>query len=212
MMKNKDIENTIENRGSEMKLHEYLKKVANLWLLNRGCFITGSEIFIPRSRQATSGLKRLLFYRKYKQFIDVCGIGIIYKSQWEREFGNESDEHYRTIIVRGIEIKTSRSDYFNGFVRSGCNYNYILTPKDLLKISELPPKLGLIEYEKDKFSCIKGENNPFRFKGLRVVKKPKMQPVLDKDLKLITYLVGRKVRPILIESLFNNFSNLLKIL
>lgn len=188
-----------------MKLHEYLKKIANLWLLNRGCFITGSEIFIPRSR-IKDLRKRIHEYRKYKQFIDVCGIGIIYKSQWEREFGNEPDEHYKPIIVRGIEIKTSRSDYFNGFVRSGCNYNYILTPKDLLKISELPKKLGLIEYDKDKFSCIKGENNPFRFKGLRVVKKPKMQSILDKDLKYISHLIGRKIRPILIESLFKNFN------
>lgn len=190
-----------------IRLHEYLKKVAVLWLLNRRCYIVGTEIYIPRSSQIQSGLKRLLFYQKYKQYIDACGVGIQYRSQWKREFGDTKAE-YKLIIVRGIEVKTSRSDYFNGFVQSGCNYNYLLTPKGLLKKAEVPLKVGLIEYEKDKFSCIKGENNPFRFKGLRVVKKPTMQPVSERDLKFITSDIGRKTTPILIESLFNKFNNI----
>lgn len=194
-----------------MRLHEYLKKVAILWLLNRRCYIVGTEIYIPRSDINWREKKYSIMIQKhlYKQYIDACGIGIQYRSQWKREFTDDAHEHYKLVIVRGIEVKTSRSDYHNGFVQSGCNYNYLLTPKGLLKKAEVPLKVGLIEYEANKFSCIKGENNPFRFKGLRVVKKPKMQPVSEKDIIYITSEIGRKVTPILIESLFNKFNNII---
>lgn len=196
-----------------MNLHEYLKRAAVLWLLNRRCYIAGTEIYIPRSARLIAGLdkestqEQISRHKKYKQFIDACGVGIQYISQWEREFGGKPKE-YNRVIIRGIEVKTSRSDYHNGFVRSGCNYNYLLTPKGLLKKTEIPQKMGLIEYEENKFSCDKAWNNPFQFKGLRVVKRPVKQDLSDKDFKMITFEIGRKMRPILIETLFDKFNTL----
>jgi len=197
-----------------MNLHEYLKRAAVLWLLNRRCYIAGTEIYIPRSARLNAGMEQdrelieTVKLKKYKQFIDACGIGIQYRSQWRLEFTQDNAEDYKSVVIRGIEVKTSRSDYRNGFVASGCNYNYLLTPKGLLKKTEIPQKMGLIEYDKDKFSCSKAWNNPFQFKGLRVVKKPSKQIVPEKDFKMITSEVGRKMRPILIETLFDKFNTL----
>ena len=82
-------------------------------------------------------------------------------------------------ILRGIEVKVSRSDFKNGFICSGCNYNYVLTPMRVLAQYEVPSGVGLIEYNKHKFSCelhSLDESNTtrrtLRLSGVRVVKKP----------------------------------------
>jgi hypothetical protein len=82
-------------------------------------------------------------------------------------------------IIRGIEVKVSRSDFRNGFICSGCNYHYILAPMRMLAPYEIPKGVGLIEYNKYKFSCeakTEKESSPygraFNIKGVRVVKKP----------------------------------------
>jgi len=75
-------------------------------------------------------------------------------------------------ILRGIEVKVSRGDFRNGFVCSGCNYNYLLTPMRLVAPYEVPKGVGLIEYNKYKISCELTEEDTFRFEGLRVVKRP----------------------------------------
>ena len=122
--------------------------------------------------------------------IDVCGVGLKYlsgrkKSRQSRkefkelEIRNIDDYSFGYNILRGVEVKVSRSDFKNGFIYSGCNYNYVFTPMRLLARYEVPSGVGLIEFNKHKFSCdldSVDESNPtrrtFRLKGVRVVKKP----------------------------------------
>lgn len=103
-------------------------------------------------------------------------------------------------ILRGIEVKVSRSDFKNGFICSGCNYNYILTPMRLLAQYEVPSGVGLIEYNKHKFSCELGsvyKSNParrtFRLKGVKIVKKPvyKTVPQFQIDNAISSILLGQ---------------------
>jgi hypothetical protein len=121
--------------------------------------------------------------------VDVCGVGLKYlpygKTSFKQgdyediELKNPQRYDYGCNVLRGIEVKISRSDYRNGFICTGCNYHYLLTPMRLVAQHEIPKGVGLIEFNKYKFSCeleTEHMNDPrrraFRFKGLRVVKRP----------------------------------------
>jgi hypothetical protein len=85
-------------------------------------------------------------------------------------------------ILKGIEVKVSRNDFKNGFICSGCNYHYILSPMRLIAPHEIPKGIGLLEYNKYKFSFKSNpqlenypQSNPFQIKGLRLVKKPRFR-------------------------------------
>jgi hypothetical protein len=122
--------------------------------------------------------------------LDVCGVGLKYlsgkqKSRESREefkdleLGNLSNYEFGYNILRGIEVKVSRSDYKNGFICSGCNYNYVLAPMRMVAQYEVPSGVGLIEYNKHKFSCklspvneTQPHRRKFKLKGIRVVKNP----------------------------------------
>lgn len=122
--------------------------------------------------------------------IDVCGVGLKY-FPYGRKGMSQQDEfqdlelkdprryEYGYNILRGIEVKISRSDFRNGFICSGCNYNYVLAPMRMIAPYEVPKRVGLIEYNKYKFTCElnveeaeKAGRRAFSFKGLRVVKRP----------------------------------------
>jgi hypothetical protein len=122
-----------------------------------------------------------------KKVIDVIGVGIKY-FLWTRrkiqdelydDFALETPEQYEIgyNILRGIEVKVSKSDFKNGFICTGTNYNYVLAPTKLISPSLLPKGVGLIEYNRYKFDVTENdlEENPamrpFKIKGLRVLKR-----------------------------------------
>jgi hypothetical protein len=121
-----------------------------------------------------------------KKVIDVLGVGIRYAKPRK----NTNCPHYHIKnpdkylfgynVLRGIEVKISRSDYSNGFNVTGCNYNYLLTPMNLVSPSVIPRDLGLIEYNRYKFECDLIQDDaphtkPFKIKGVKVVKRPKFR-------------------------------------
>jgi hypothetical protein len=126
--------------------------------------------------------------------IDTLGVGIKYFSSNRlikeldrcRNFYLPEIRKYEfgENILRGIEVKVSRSDFKNGFICTGCNYHYVLSPMRLIAPYEIPEGIGLIEYNKYKFSArlnqqleMYPESRPFQIKGLRLVKKPRFQHV-----------------------------------
>lgn len=153
------------------------------FLLNQGCHLVGTEIKLNNF-----GLKRYSDLDNHT-IIDVCGVGLKYLPQGKKriqqeglinfELRDDNKYEYGYNILRGIEVKVSRPDFRNGFVCSGCNYHYILTPMRLVAPHEVPKGIGLIEFNKYKFSCklnvVESKNRvkrPFLIKGLRVIKKP----------------------------------------
>ena len=83
-----------------------------------------------------------------KKVIDVVGIGLKHLPLKRVRFKNGEYDHfhipdYRRYecafnVLRGIEVKVSRSDFKNGFICTSCNYNYVLTPMKLVSPSIIP--------------------------------------------------------------------------
>ena len=161
--------------------HHYLKQVGTLWLYNQMCHMVDTEVKLNQL-----GLLRYLELDN-KKVIDVVGVGLKYFS-WSRrkiqdefydDFELDNPEQYDIgyNILRGIEVKVSKSDFKNGFICTGTNYNYVLAPSKLISPSLLPKGVGLIEYNKYKFDVAENDleetlaSRPYKIKGLKVVKR-----------------------------------------
>ena len=165
----------------ESSEHNYLKDIALLWLLNQGCFMVDKEVGLSQV-----GLRRYTDLDT-KMVIDALGVGMRYNRLTGRAEGSEDfdptalrDLEAGECVLRGVEVKVSRSDFRAGFACSGCNYHYVLTPLRLLTPSEVPRGVGLIEYNKHKFTCeYNGDNTerPYRISGLRVLRRAKYRQV-----------------------------------
>ena len=98
----------------------------------------------------------------------------------DRNFTAYSETHYwgsrnksiidvlgmtRKFEVYGVEAKASLSDYRNGFCAC-MPYTYIICPKDVIPIEEIPPYIGLIYVDIPNFHVV-GYGN---IHGLEVVK------------------------------------------
>ena len=161
--------------------HQYLKQIGKLWLYNQMCHLVDTEVKLNQL-----GLLRYLELDN-KQVIDAVGVGLKY-FPWSRrkiqdelhdDFELETPEQYEIgyNILRGIEVKVSKSDFKNGFICTGTNYNYVLTPMRLISPSVLPRGVGLIEYNRYKFDVTENDleekpmSRPFNITGLQVVKR-----------------------------------------
>ena len=123
-----------------------------------------------------------------KKVIDVGGIGLKHLPLKRVRFKNGEYDHFNLPdhrryecafnVLRGIEVKVSRSDFRNGFICTSCNYNYVLTPMKLVSPSIIPKGVGLIEYNKYKFKVEVNEerevlnDRPFKIHGLKIIKRP----------------------------------------
>ena len=137
------------------------------FLLNQGCFLVDTEV--PLSR---TGRTHELDDRRV---VDVCGVGERFfeadralLTDYAKPLGGRHE--VRRNVLRGVEVKVSRSDFRSGFCCSGCNYNYLLAPMRMVSPWELPRGVGLVEYNRYKFSVGLTEGR-FAFGGLRVVRK-----------------------------------------
>jgi hypothetical protein len=156
--------------------HKHLKNIAVLWLLNQNCFLADTEISLSQV-----GLRRYTEFDN-KTVIDAVGAGLRFRAENGKAEGSDdfdptslAGSEAGECILRGIEVKVTRSDFRAGFACSGCNYHYILTPLRLLAPSEVPRGVGLIEYNKHKWSCEPADahsNRPYKITGLRVLKHP----------------------------------------
>ena len=177
-----------------------MKSVGKAFLVNQGCYLVDSEVRVGQLGLHPFGDKET------HVVIDVCGIGL---KAFSLTRGQAEDYQTPTIrenfsyqfevnVLRGIEVKISRSDFRNGFV-SSCNYNYILAPMRLIAPYEIPDGVGLIEFNRHKFSCeIDDEadeyqsNRIFKIEGLRVVKRPKFRRVPQYQIDNVNARIARR--------------------
>jgi hypothetical protein len=167
--------------AGESPRHAFLKQVGKIWLYNQLCHSVETEIALNHL-----GLLRYCELDN-KKVVDVVGVGLKYLDYRRRKiqdeecvgFKLEKPEQYVIgyNVLRGVEVKVSREDFRNGFACTGCNYNYLLTPMRLVSPSIVPRGVGLIEYNRYKFSCEPVDQDdgnqgrrPFKLQGLRVVK------------------------------------------
>ena len=170
----------------ESWLHGFLKKVGAAFLINQGCFLVDTEVPLGRFGQRRLDLDE-------HHVIDVCGVGERFFKLWEAkdELGRGDYEVARNVL-RGVEVKVSRSDFRNGFVCTACNFNYVLTPMRLVAPWEVPRGVGLIEYNKHKFGAEQTEDGSLRFKGLRVVKKASFRRISRFQVDNATAFIARR--------------------
>ena len=164
---------------TETKTHKFLKDVGMAFLFNQNCFLVATEAHISRGGQERLG--------KLDQhyIIDVCGVGEKYIPPSERDYvlvGSVRDyttSRYKYNIVRGIEVKVSRSDFKNGLVCSGCNYNYLMIPEGLVYSYEVPAEVGIIAVDRKNFTASFEPAPTFRFdfKGVRIIRKPTFKKI-----------------------------------
>ncbi|MBL7167842.1 hypothetical protein ISS40_04150 [Candidatus Bathyarchaeota archaeon] len=150
----------------ESDLHGFLKRVGAAFLINQGCFLVDTEVPLSRFGQT------MLHDLDEHHVIDVCGVGErFFRLREGREELGPGDYEVTQNILRGVEVKVSRGDFRNGFVCTACNFNYVLTPMRLVSPWEVPRGVGLVEFNRYKFDVELTEEDGFRFRGLRVVKK-----------------------------------------
>jgi len=170
----------------ESNLHRFLKDVGRAFLFNQRCYLVATEVFLLRHGIA-SKLDR-------HWVIDICGIGEKYIPYIERIHKEEDvfDTPYKFNIMRGVEVKVSRNDFKNGFCCSGCNYHYLLVPKGLVSLSEVPKPVGLIEYDQNKFRAKFGYNR-FWLEGLKVRRSPRFQQISNIQLESAMSKISSRV-------------------
>jgi len=175
----------------ESPLHGFLKKLGMAFLLNQGCFIVDTEVPLT-----VLGQRRLHDLDDH-HVIDVCGVGEGFFAAEGEPYQDGQVAGTRGFelthnVLRGIEVKVSRSDFRNGFVCSGCNYNYLFTPMRLVPPSALPRGVGLIEYNKHKFSVDPRDDGTCGLRGLRVVRNPSFKRIGHQQLDNATSYMARR--------------------
>ena len=185
----------------ESDLHKLLKKIGVAYLHNQKCFMVANEVAVSKDR----GIMRHKLDNHY--IMDVVGIGIKYIPYMQRGSNwSYSDEKYYSHVLRGIEVKVSKSDLRNGFCCTGCNYHYLLTPMRLVNPADLPKWVGLIEYNKHKFKSFFGSDSRFWLEGVRVVKKPRYREINERQVKKAVTEIGKRLHWMLIHRIDDELS------
>lgn len=160
-----------------------LTKVGFLFLERMGCREISTEINVHLMEKNTINLDA-----GYHYIIDIAG------TAWEYLPPSEKDKFKvnKIDICRGIEVKVSRSDLKNGFIHHGCNFNYILAQKGLIKPSEIHDDIGIIEVDIDNFKVVP-IRRPFygyTLSGVEVIRNPKRKVVSDWLIASIKAQIG----------------------
>jgi hypothetical protein len=161
-----------------------LTKVGFLMLKKMGCYAISTEIKLTMR-------DHLLHDADKHYIIDVLGVSkkyIPYKEQKNEKVKYGEVEYDQKIkfnnILRGFEIKVSRSDFKNGFIHTGCNYNYLLIPKGLIEHSEVSSSVGIIEVDLDNLLVeyphyVTMENQGFHLHGIKVSRNARFNRIED---------------------------------
>ena len=95
----------------------------------------------------------------------------------------------------GIEAKASYQDFLNGFCCQA-EYTYLIAPIGVIPVDKLPPKIGLIECDLEKYT-IKNRVNKFEFKGITTTKQcsSRRKEICKRDeiYRIDTFNILRKI-------------------
>lgn len=159
-----------------------LTKLGYLHLKNMGCFEVSTEVNVPTYFMSPSIFEiDPIIVNQRHHIIDLIGIQYEYLPP-SKQYRDENDRRIiKKPILRGIEIKVSRSDFKNGFIHVGCHYNYLMVPKGLVQPKEVHKYIGIIEVNLDNCGVKKfgGFYSGYELIGVKIIRNPKRQPVSD---------------------------------
>ena len=175
--------------GGESNLHKYLKCLGIKYLDEQGCRLLATEIYVRKSASddwinGDQTIKeRADHYHQYlngieshlkedngsdsKWIIDVLGIGEVNVMAPDDRYSSYGNYHPKKkvgteTLLRGIEVKVSRSDFLNGYVQTGLNFHYLLCPELMVKKSEIPKHIGLLYWKGGKTNTVYCAKRPRR--------------------------------------------------
>ncbi len=181
-----------------------ITKLGYLYLYNMGCHEISTEVKVPWFLiPNVSGSDVYVKNRRHTK-IDIIGIEDEYlppskqyvEKVWSEILDRMIDKKViKKPILRGIEIKVSKSDFKNGFIHMGCHYNYLMVPKGLVSPKEVDKSVGLIEV--DLKTCgIKKHTSPFygcSLVGVELIRNPKRQVVAEKACEHVFEQIPRSL-------------------
>ena len=185
----------------ESPRHLYLKEVGKLWLFNQMCHMVDIEV-----KMNQLGLHRYLELDN-KKVIDVVGVGLKYFPWRKRKIQDEEYDDFELPkpdqydigynVLRGIEVKVSKSDFKNGFICTSANYNYVLAPTKLVSPSIVPKGVGLIEFNRYKFNVEANQDEtpngrPFKLEGVRVLKRAQYRHIPQFHIDHVISLIAQR--------------------
>lgn len=165
-----------------------LTKLGYLKLKDMGCLEISTEVNIHTWLLPTSAIRQ----NTRHHFIDVLGIELEYLPPSKQKINENGYKVKTQRILRGIEIKVSKSDFKNGFIQLGCHYNYLLTPKGLINPLKTPKEIGLIEGDVtlEKLSTIKKTQTHW-LGLLKLIRKPTRKEVPERIIDLCESQISR---------------------
>lgn len=150
----------------------FLTKVGMLYLKDKRGYRIAPEVKVWRRNP----LNKLDAHR----IIDLLGVCKKWIPEEKRVEGERGYKSPNVDVLRGIEIKVSRSDFKNGFIQDGCNYHYLMYPKDLLHRNEIPKHVGAVSVDIDGFEWSK-RGNKYRLDGVETLRSPRFQEIPERD-------------------------------
>ncbi len=185
----------------ESPRHLYLKQVGKLWLYNQMCHMVDTEVKLNQL-----GLHRYLELDN-KKVIDVVGVGLKYFPWGKRRIQDAEYDDFKLSkpdqydigynVLRGIEVKVSKSDFKNGFICTSANYNYVLVPTKLVSPSIMPKGVGLIEFNRYKFNVEENDDanpngRPFKLEGVRVIKRAQYRHIPQFHIDHVISMIAQR--------------------
>lgn len=176
------------------KKTQILTKIGFLFLEKMGCHEISTEVLVHSYyfRDFTNPIKNDAHYH-----IDILGI------EWEYLPPNkETHQTNKREILRGIEVKISKSDFKNGFIHNSCNYNYLLIPKELIEQDQIHKSIGIIEVDLDNFKIIRDKPPWYGYHmvGVVVTRSPQRIKINEDELSEMHL---RSVKSEMLETLTN---------
>jgi len=162
------------DRTTDRQKTDLLTKLGFLYLEKMGCFEISTEVGV-----ASWAVRDFKIEADQHFHVDVLGI------EWEylppsKQYTDEANHRIiKKPLLRGIEIKVSRSDFRNGFVHCGCHYNYLMVPKGLVELSEVHQSVGIMEVDLDQavVNLPKNRWHKYTISGIELVRNAKRQDV-----------------------------------
>jgi len=159
-----------------------LEKIGMLFLKSNRCHLVASEVRVWCQKR----LNELDNHR----VIDLLGVGLKWVPEDKRVPNERGYKSPNIEVLRGIEIKVSENDFKNGFIQSGCNYHYLMFPKGLFTLDQIPKHMGIIEVDIDKFTWSKW-GAKYRLRGLETIRSPKFHTVSDLQYNYATREIAK---------------------
>lgn len=143
---------------NETETHFMLKEISKYILFNMGYTRLATEVGSMYSCDLGNSSKNV---------IDAVGL-----KKTGKLIPNSGYRYDYRWSMCGMEAKASLSDFRNGFCMAPAII-YIIAPKGIIPLAELPERVGLIEVDFDKLSIKQKVNKINCFKGIEVVVKAK---------------------------------------